>query len=55
MADRHDAAPNSEVTGVVTPESQNATSTVPQQLSRLSNGTGGNQSEANKIVRGSSC
>lgn len=38
MADSHKASPNSEVTGTVTPGSQNATSTVPSQLSSLKNG-----------------
>ena len=56
MADSHAASPNSEVSGVVTPASQNATSTVPEQLARLTNGANdgvaGNDSEATKIVKG---
>jgi hypothetical protein len=55
MGDSHAASPNSEVSGRVTPGSQNATSTVPTQLSRLGNGATetpvGAESEATKIVK----
>lgn len=51
MGDSHAATPNSEVSGTVTPGSQNATSTVPEQLKRTSNGAGGNHTEETKIVK----
>lgn len=51
MDETHVASPNRETTGRVTPESQNATSTVPSQLRGQTNVTGGNASELEKIVK----
>lgn len=51
----HAASPNSETTERVTPGSQNATSTVPSRLASTPVIAGGDNSEATKIVRGSSC
>ncbi len=53
MADTHAASPNSEVSGVVTCESQNATATVPDQIANPSIAAGANDSEVTKIVKAS--
>lgn len=53
MADTHAASPNSEVSGTVTPESQNATNTVPSQIANPSIASGANDSELTKIVKSS--
>lgn len=53
MADSHAASPNREVSGRVTPDSQNATSTVPDQIGNSSIAANQNDSEKTKIVRNS--
>lgn len=53
MADTHAASPNSEVTGTVTPGSQNATSTAPDCIANPSIASGANDSEVTKIVKSS--
>jgi hypothetical protein len=53
MADTHAATPNRDVTGTVSPESQNATSTVPSRIAVESIAEDQNDSEATKIVSSS--
>ena len=53
MAGGHAATPNSETTERVSPDSQNATSTVPGQIDDSSIAAGQNDSETTKIVKSS--